>query len=138
MKTTSAQRRSQVTPIQKMARKATEEKKAADLKHKVQTGKKSLEGQQHTADEIQQFQATEEASAIAAKEAVESKGREARVETSREGGSSERGQSSTTNKAEGWSQDHRRGREREWTNSQFSERRLQTACRMNSLSSRVN
>ena len=108
-----------------MARNATKEQKATELKHKVQTVKKSLEEQQPSAEDVlkdvaqkqqevqqtdQQFQAAEEARAIAAKEAVESKGREAAVETSREGGCWERGQSSTTNKAEGWSQDHRRQR----------------------------
>ena len=71
------------------------------MKNKVQTVKKSLEEQQHTADDVlkdvaqkqqevqqtvQQYQAAEEARAIAAKEAEESKGREAAVETSREGG----------------------------------------------------
>ena len=50
VKTTSAQRRSEshrceVTPIQKIARKATEELKFAELE--VQTVKKSLEEQQH-------------------------------------------------------------------------------------------
>ena len=59
------------TPIQKMARKATEEPKVAELKNKVQTVKKSLEVQQT----VQQCWAAEEAMAIAAKEAVESKGR---------------------------------------------------------------
>ena len=82
VKTTSAQRRIRVnhigavTPVQKMARKATEEQKAAELKNKVQTVKKSLEEQQHTADDVlkdvaqkqqevqrtvQQYQAAEEA-----------------------------------------------------------------------------
>ena len=75
-----------------MAWKATEDQKAAQLKNKVQTVKKSLEVQQT----VQQFQAAEEARAIATKEAVESKDREAAVETSREGGCC---QSSTTNKA---------------------------------------
>ena len=96
-----------VTPIQKMARKATdeqkasEEQKAAELKNKVQIVKKSHEEQQHTADDVlkdvaqrqqevkqtvQQFQAAEEERAIAEKQSVESKGREAAVETSREGG----------------------------------------------------
>ena len=117
--TTSAQRRSRVnhtvsaetesreshrceiTPIQKMARKATEEQKAAELKNKVQTVKKSPEEQQHTADDVlkdvaqkqqevqqrvQQYTTVEEARAIAPLEAVESKGREAAVEASREGG----------------------------------------------------
>ena len=105
----SDSRRCEVTPIQKMARKATEELKAAELKYKVQTVKKSLKVQQT----VQQFQAAEEARAIAVKEDVESKGREAAVETSPEGGCWERGQSSTTNKAEGWSQDHRKSVERE-------------------------
>ena len=36
--------------MQKMARKAIEEQKAAELKNKVQTVKKSLEEQQHTED----------------------------------------------------------------------------------------
>ena len=35
-----------------MARKATEEQKAAELKDKVQTVKKSFEEQQHTADDV--------------------------------------------------------------------------------------
>ena len=85
VKTTSAQRRSEshrceVAPIQETARKATEEQKAAEL----QIVKKPLEVQKT----FQQYQAAEEARAIAAKEAVESKGREAAVETSRgrEGG----------------------------------------------------
>ena len=69
-----------------MARKVTEERKAAELKNKVRAVKKSLEVQQT----FQQFQAVEGARAIAAKEAVESKGREAAVETSREGGCRER------------------------------------------------
>ena len=43
---------SEITPIQKMARKATEEQKAAELKNKVQTVKKSPEEQQHTADDV--------------------------------------------------------------------------------------
>ena len=68
-----------------MARKATEEQKAAELKNKVQIVKKSLEEQQHTADDVlkdvaqkqqevqhtvQQHQAAEEARAIAAREAA--------------------------------------------------------------------
>ena len=76
-----------------MARKATEEQKAAELKNKVQNVKKSLEEKQHTADDVlkdvaqkqqevqhtvQQHQAAEEARAIAAREAA--------GETSREGG----------------------------------------------------
>ena len=96
VKTTSAQRRSGVNhvgarllPIQKMARKAEEEQKAAELKNEVQTVKKSLKVQQTG----QQYQAAEEARAIAAREAA--------VETSREGGCRERGESSITNKAEG-------------------------------------
>ena len=96
-----------------MTRKATEEQKSAELKNKVRTVKKSLEAQQTA----QQYQAAEEVRAIAAKEAVESRGREAAVETSREGGCWEEGQSSTTNKAEASSKDHRRGWEREQTNS---------------------
>ena len=48
----SESRRCEVTPIQKMARKATEEQKAAELKNEVQTVKKSLEEQQHTADDV--------------------------------------------------------------------------------------
>ena len=71
-----------IPPQKKMARKAREEHKAAELKNKVQTVKKSLEVQQT----VQQYQAAEGARATAAKEAVESKGREAAVETSREGG----------------------------------------------------
>ena len=39
----SESRRCEVTPIQKMARKAAEEPNAAELKNKVQTVKKSLE-----------------------------------------------------------------------------------------------
>ena len=76
-----------------MARKATEEQKATELKNKVQIVKKSLEEQQHTADDVlkdvaqkqqevqqavRQFRAAEEARAIAARKAA--------VETSREGG----------------------------------------------------
>ena len=38
--------------MQKMARKATEEQKAAELKNKVQIVKESLEEQQHTADDV--------------------------------------------------------------------------------------
>ena len=87
----SEPRRCEVTPIQKMAGKAAEGQKAAELKDKVQTVKKSLEGaatkqQQEVQQTVQQYQAAEEARAIAAKEAVKSKGREAAVETSREGG----------------------------------------------------
>ena len=107
----SESHRCEVTPIQKMARKATEEQKAAELKNKVQTVKESLEEQPHTADDVlkdvvqkqqeeqqtvQQYQAAEEARVIAAKEVVEAKCTEAAVETSREGGCC---QSSTTNKA---------------------------------------
>ena len=97
VKTTSAQRRSGVNhvgarllPIQKMARKAEVEQQAAELKNEVQTVKKSIKVQQTG----QQDQAAEEARAIAAREAA--------VETSREGGCRERGESSITNKAEGW------------------------------------
>ena len=61
----------EVTPIQKVTRKPTEEQKSAELKNEVQTVKKLLEVQQTA----QQDQAAEEARAIAAKEAVESKGR---------------------------------------------------------------
>ena len=55
-----------------MARKATEEQKAAELKNKVQTVKKSQEGaatqqQQEVQQTVQQFQAGEEARTIAAK-----------------------------------------------------------------------
>ena len=78
----SESHRCEVIPPQKMARKAGEEHKAAELKNKVQTVKKSLEVQQT----VQQYQAAEGARATAAKEAVESKGREAAVETSRGGG----------------------------------------------------
>ena len=76
----SESHRCEVAPIQETARKATEEQKAAEL----QIVKKPLEVQKT----FQQYQAAEEARAIAAKEAVESKGREAAVETSRgrEGG----------------------------------------------------
>ena len=66
--------RCEVTPIKKIARKATEEQKAAELINKVRTVKKSLEVQQT----VQQYQAGEEGRAIAAKGAA--------VETSREGG----------------------------------------------------
>ena len=74
-----------------MARKDTEELKSAELKNKVQTVKKSLEEQQHRNNRevqqtVQEFQAGEEARTIAAKDAVESKSREAEVETNRERG----------------------------------------------------
>ena len=119
-----------------MARKATEEQQAAKLKKKVQTVKKSLEEPQHTADDVlkdvaqkqqevqqtvQQFQAPEEARAIAAKEAqsaAEVADREEQIEHNKE--------SRTQVAAE---KDAR---------SPQRQRRLRTACRMNSLSSRVN
>ena len=101
VKTTSAQRRSRVnhisarfTPIQKMARKATEE--AAELKDKVPSRNRlrSSNTQRTMCWRMwhrknrrcsKQFNSTaEEARATAAKEAVESKGREAAVETTPE------------------------------------------------------
>ena len=92
----SESHRCEVTPIQKMARKATEELKAAELKTRCRPSRNRLRsrpsrnrlrssntkttGVQQT---VQQFQAGEEARTIAAKE---SKSREAAVETNREGG----------------------------------------------------
>ena len=107
----------EVTPIQKMARKVTEEQKVAELKKCRLSRNQSLDVQQT----VHQYQAAEEARAIAAREAA--------VETSREEAAAREAKAR---------QDHRRGREREWTNSQFSERRLQTACRRNSSSSKDN
>ena len=74
-----------------MARKDTEELKSAELKKQGSDRQKSLEEQQHRNNRevqqtVQEFQAGEEARTIAAKDAVESKSREAAVETNRERG----------------------------------------------------
>ena len=75
VKTTSAQRRSranqcEVTPIQKMTRKATEEQKAAEFKTRCRVSRNRL----RYSNQVQQYQAAEEARTTAAKEAVEAKG----------------------------------------------------------------
>ena len=82
--------RCEVTHVQKVARKATEEQKAAELKDKVQTVKKPLEEQQHRRNKrySKRFNSTrplKKPRATAAKEAVESKDREAADETNRDG-----------------------------------------------------